>query len=143
MMGMASYEKHACERLKSENALLGEDKYFVPGMNLIDVWSALTKMDPFCMHADWIYGYFINYYRISRNTVHSNGLNWFDDREGDFPDDRLHAIPANSEFYRKEEGLCKYDGRCEKNATICHHINETEMRNIHTSYLSMKNDLKK
>lgn len=62
-MEMASYEKHACERLKSENALIGEDKHFVPGMNLMDVWFNMTKLDPFCMHADWIYGYFVNYYR--------------------------------------------------------------------------------
>lgn len=83
-----------------------------------------------------------NYYRISRKTVHSNGLNWFEDREGDFPDDRLHALTANSEIYRKGDGLCKYDDNCEKNATVCHHIDEVEMTNIHASYSSMKNEKK-
>ncbi len=130
---MSSYVKDACIRLKPENALIGEDRFFNSGMTLIDVWNAMTQMNPFCMHADWIYGYFVNHNNISRHTVHSNGLNWFDDRFHDLPESRLHALKGDSESYGKQEGLCVYDGHCEQNATICHHMNETKMRNIHNS----------
>jgi len=136
---ITSYVKHACDRLTEPgNALIGEDKFFTSGMSLMDVWVAMTEMNPFCMHADWIYGYFVNFYNISRHTVHTNGMNWFDDRFGDVPESRLHGLTPDSEVYKYKTGFCEYDGKCEQNATLCHHINEDVMREAHNSYLSTK-----
>mmetsp|Transcript_8130 Transcript_8130/g.18296 ORF Transcript_8130/g.18296 Transcript_8130/m.18296 type:complete len:487 (-) Transcript_8130:2245-3705(-) len=128
----SKYEKSACERLlKPEDSLIGENNYYKHGMSLMDVWKAMTVVEPFCMHADWIFGYFTNFYNISRHVV-PGGLNWFDNNlMKETPEARLHAL-FDSEIYKSPEGLCSNDNsKCPKNATICHRLSSTDLRDIH------------
>jgi len=128
----SEFEKSACERiLNPEDSLIGENKYYKYGMSLMDIWKAMSSAESFCMHADWIFGYFTNFYNISRHTV-SGGSNWFDNNSmKDLPEARLHTL-FDSEMYRNPEGLCRYDnGNCPKNATICHKLSSANLTDIH------------
>ena len=133
---ISSFEKSACERLTNKGKVkdtIGEENLFFPGMSLIDVWGRVTELKPFRLHGDWIFGYFVNFYNISRYTVHS-GKNFFDDNFDDLPESRLHAIMPDSEIYRKHTENCRNEDSCHENATVCHHLNSNDMKKVYESF---------
>ena len=71
---ISAFVKNACEKLTNKGKFkdtIGEEQLFFPGMCLIEVWGKVTELKPFCLHGDLIFGYFVNFYYISRHTVHS------------------------------------------------------------------------
>ena len=74
------FHKSACDRMTDpEGTLIREDEFYKPGMSLMDVWGAFTRgVKHFCLHGDWIFGYFLNFYDVSRHVVNGTS-SWFDD----------------------------------------------------------------
>ena len=67
------FEQNVCARLKDD--MLGERQHFRNGMSVSDLMGAHVRGNLFtkfshnnwgyCLHSDWVVGYFINYYYIS------------------------------------------------------------------------------
>ena len=84
------------------------------------VWYELnnSRKTGFCMHSDWILGYFINFYNISapvKNPDHRK---------------RGHArIEAykDSDIYSRSSGVCRNQGDCPPGSDICHYASASWM----------------
>mmetsp|Transcript_3864 Transcript_3864/g.6378 ORF Transcript_3864/g.6378 Transcript_3864/m.6378 type:complete len:415 (-) Transcript_3864:217-1461(-) len=110
-----------CSRLEQDN--VGELKYFTNGMNLVELMYKYTNTEKyrdvnkwtrdshFCMHSDWVLGYFVNYYNVSTHVTEPKFKN--------VPHARFESY-KKSEIYRRGTGFCRNDARCEKDTDICH-----------------------
>lgn len=143
-----SFQKEACQRLKPNMTNIGEQKYYKPGMSVRDIVLAyLQQEERFCAHSDWFLAYFVNYYNISRHTIHEKvfpGKPWrFDDFMENVPESRLHTISYqeldDSEVYRQPGGNCAYNGQLECNASafICHYVNSAVMERVFAAKQNM------
>ena len=126
--------RDSCNRLKPSNALIGESHFFSEGMSLAELLHAYLKnTERFCLHGDWILGYFANFYNISRHVVHGVA-NWFDNRIDDIAEARLHSFMDGDIYNRKTvPGQCVNDKKCPPNSTICHHINASVIEATHNA----------
>jgi len=110
-----------CSRLKEDN--VGELKYFANGMSLVDLMYKYSNTDKyrdvenwnhnseFCMHSDWVLGYFVNYYNVSTHVTEPYYKN--------VPHARFESYKG-SEIYNRPKGFCRNDAKCEKDTEICH-----------------------
>ena len=118
-----------CDRL--EENLVGEQQYFVDGMNLVELMHRYVNAERyrnvdnwttgFCMHSDWVSGFFFNYYYVSRHTNEA--------KFAAVPQSRMTSYTANgryekSEIYSKGTGFCNSERtstkECAKDVDICH-----------------------
>lgn len=108
-----------CRQLSQDIA--GELQYFQDGMSLLDLIYMYVNTERyrdvdqwksgFCMHSDWVMGYFINYYNVSAHVSDE----WYKD----IPHARIEAY-KDSVLYRRPTGFCKFEKDCPKGAEICH-----------------------
>ena len=108
-----------CNQLRRDVA--GELRYFDNGMSLLDLIYAFVNLERyrdvekwthgFCMHSDWVMGYFVNYYNASNHVVEP----WYED----VPHARIESY-RDSEIYREGSGFCKNEVRCRHGSEICH-----------------------
>ncbi|GAX15506.1 hypothetical protein FisN_8Lu242 [Fistulifera solaris] len=129
--------QNACFRLQQN--LFGERQYFRENMSLADLMHAYvstnrfanhaswTKESSFCLHSDWIWGIFFNFYNV-----------------GDALDHPRHPQPYNRiTSYRLSEdnfrdlpnaqtrpllGQCRYVRSCPPEAHICHYVTADQIR---------------
>lgn len=140
---LEQYETNACQMLTTPGkALLDEHQFYEPGRNLAEIMWALAKDEAAsgCLHSDWMVGYMINYYHLSRHVVHNKknyhtSAGWHDAHQTSNVISRLHAF-MSSEIYKKNEGNCEHGGdssskSCPFNATICHRLNAAELTKMH------------
>jgi len=73
----------------------------------------------FCMHSDWVIGYFVNYYNVSKHVVHPYYK--------DVPHARIESY-KESEIYRKPSGFCKNDRVCKSGTELCHRVTPEFLR---------------
>jgi len=120
------------------NITIGESHHFKTGDSLNKVFtkymgSLVGSTQPFCLHSDWFFGYVANYLNLSRIDNSASNLNFVS------PNNRLHALLGDSTFYRRQvQGQCMHgnglgpnkNDACKGNATICHYVNETTMKQI-------------
>eukprot|EP00537_Pseudo-nitzschia_pungens_P004440 CAMPEP_0172363930 /NCGR_PEP_ID=MMETSP1060-20121228/7162_1 /TAXON_ID=37318 /ORGANISM="Pseudo-nitzschia pungens, Strain cf. cingulata" /LENGTH=477 /DNA_ID=CAMNT_0013086797 /DNA_START=86 /DNA_END=1517 /DNA_ORIENTATION=+ len=157
-MGHRELTSREFERLvcaKVEEDLIGEAFLFDEGMTVADLmykyvthWNYVdaekhwkTEISPsgkktnggFCLHADWVIGYFVNHYYLSN---HDGVASYYKDN----PEHRLVGYDG-SELYagrQTQKNLdslkqCKhdYDHNCDpKTAHICHHVSPAKMREM-------------
>ena len=130
-----------CTRLNENN--VEEKQYFKSGMNLIELmyyytstnryrdvkdWNILDESKHgFCMHSDWVIGYFANYYFVSKHVA--------DPFYANVPHSRIEAYKG-SEIYRKGTGFCASatrdptaEGNCPPGSEICHKASQEWIRN--------------
>jgi hypothetical protein len=109
-----------CDRL--EENIVGERRYFRNGMSLVELIHAYVSAERYrdvdhwstgyCMHSDWVLGYFVNFYNVSRHV---------DNPYYELvPHARIEPFSEGSEIYRRSEGLCKNDGVCREGDAVCH-----------------------
>jgi hypothetical protein len=140
------FEQGTCAKLlhKEENAspmniTIAEERFFEVGDSLNKVFYKYARnIDHFCVHSDWFIGYISNFYNISRHTI---GGTYWDDKKMDVQENRLHTF-EDSEIYdsnSRTRGQCAYGGEhgkeCDEKATVCHHVNITTFREIHSKAL--------
>jgi len=144
---LEQYETNACQMLTTPGkTLLDEHKFYEPGRNLAEIMWALAKDEAAsgCLHSDWMMGYMINYYHLSRHVVHHENnqhtrAGWNDARQTSNVISRLHAF-MSSEIYKQNEGNCKHDSgskSCHFNATICHRMNAAELTKMHSAQYNL------
>ena len=110
-----------CDRIAENN--VGEEQYFTNNMNLVELMYRYSSTEKyrdvarwksgFCMHSDWVIGYFINYYNVSKHVVNPFYT--------DVPHARLEAYKG-SEIYRKGTGFCMNEVNCKEGDDICHRV---------------------
>jgi hypothetical protein len=136
-----------CDRI-AENQV-GEKQSFKTGMNLLEFMYQYVnahryrdvskwKEDDrggggFCMHSDWIIGFFANYYNISRHVLEPIYFS--------VPHARIEAY-KNSEINGKDgkgTGVCHFKGdkKCDEGSEICHRVTPQWM-NQQTDRLRLK-----
>ena len=112
-----------CNQL-SKN-IVGELKYYENGNSLLDIIYKYVSMDRyrdvakwdwrnhggFCMHSDWVMGYFVNYYNVSRHVEMKKFEN--------VPHARIESFEG-SDVYARPSGYCKNEGSCKNGTMICH-----------------------
>jgi hypothetical protein len=129
-----------CSRLDENN--VDEKQYFKSGMNLIELmyyytstnryrdvkdWNILDdSKHGFCMHSDWVIGFFANYYNVSKHVADPFYTN--------VPHSRIEAYKG-SEIYRKGTGFCANavgdpatEGNCPPGSEICHRASQVWIR---------------
>jgi hypothetical protein len=144
-ISLNEFELLVCQRLTQD--VIGEAFLFRQGMSVADLmykfvtfWQYTNaekdwhKMEGpgFCMHADWVIGYFVNAYYLGRHTG--------DEVFRDHTDDRFHGwqgscayAGANKAEVDKNRKQCHYDGddKCIPEAHFCHHVTPQKMRTIY------------
>ncbi|CAB9512930.1 expressed unknown protein [Seminavis robusta] len=124
--------KEACAQVKRN--MVGEEKLFREGMSVLDLIHAFVSHEPykefpknnwtdgFCMHSDWVLGYFVNYYNISR---HTSSESFFEH----VPQSRMEEWDKSS-IYRQPQGFCKNAHRenCKPDSLTCHYMKPEDMR---------------
>ncbi|KAL7432074.1 hypothetical protein ACHAXM_003336 [Skeletonema potamos] len=113
-----------CNQMSKNTA--GELKYFENGNSLLDLiykyvnterYRDVAKWDfknhgGFCMHSDWVMGFFVNFYNVSKHVEEKFYEN--------VPQARMESFKG-SHIYAKPTGYCKNnEGICESGAMICH-----------------------
>jgi hypothetical protein len=109
-----------CDRLRDN--IVGELEYFRNGMSLVDLIHAYVSAERYrdvdrwtagyCMHSDWVLGYFVNFYNVSRHVENPYYRR--------VPQARIDPFANGSEIYRRPEGLCRNDGVCREGDQVCH-----------------------
>jgi hypothetical protein len=126
-------DRAICDRLQED--VVGELRHFRSGMSLVDLLYAYVSAERyrdvdrwstgFCMHADWILGYFVNFYNVSRHV---------DDPDYDkVPQARIEPFVKGSQqevFFKGSAkkvsvpgGVCKNEGVCREGDVVCHKAN--------------------
>jgi len=137
------FAQESCAQLERNGFY--EKQYFQDSMSLLDLMHAYSTQQSFvnhaqwndtsnfCMHSDWLWGYFFNYYPVAMPTGR--------------PDAAVSGIASyrRSEFFARKqaapvqtrmalEGQCRYGqsdkDSCTPEATICHYVSEDEMKRI-------------
>mmetsp|Transcript_9844 Transcript_9844/g.15112 ORF Transcript_9844/g.15112 Transcript_9844/m.15112 type:complete len:434 (-) Transcript_9844:205-1506(-) len=126
-----------CSQLTKDIA--GELKYFEQGMSLVELiykyvntpryrdvdnWK---RAQGFCMHSDWVMGYFSNFYNASMHVK--------DPAYKNVPHARLESY-NESFIYSSSTGFCKNE--CRRGAEICHQQSLEWMEREAKSWRSIK-----
>ena len=163
-----NFEKLACWRLQQNG--IGERDLFRNGMSIVDLMQAYTRRTKFgeteqweqsasvgfCMHSDWAWAYFANYYHIAQLPNQTNGERhhfhdptFFYDRITGYNHSWVHPFDnpeihprarsdpktmqqcANGIDLRDHPGGINGNGHCGMEAHICHRITQSHMRLLH------------
>mmetsp|Transcript_49728 Transcript_49728/g.120540 ORF Transcript_49728/g.120540 Transcript_49728/m.120540 type:complete len:458 (+) Transcript_49728:114-1487(+) len=134
------FEALACNRIKQN--LIGERDVYTTGMTLAEMLESYmrrwnyTSVDTWddvkpglCLHSDWILGYWINSFYVSRHYGKSVVSHRQDDRIYPYFGSDMANPDPNSPF-----GIqCNNDKTCRSGDHVCHHLspeNITEMARI-------------
>jgi len=112
-----------CHQLSQD--LFFELQYFQQGDSLFDLIYKYVNVERyrdvdswnvnggggFCMHSDWVMGYFINYYNVSEHVV--------DPYYKHTAEARIESYQG-SEIYAHPSGMCKNERNCPIGSDICH-----------------------
>ncbi len=131
--------QNACYRLQQN--LYGERQYFQEQMSLKDLmhayvsthryadYASWTEESSFCVHSDWVWGYFFNYYNIG-NAQDDPKYPQAHNRFTSYRLSEQHSMKgALSLQHRSEvEGECYYKTSCPPNAHFCHYVTAEQIR---------------
>jgi hypothetical protein len=153
------FERLACWRLAQNGA--GERPLFQQGMTLIELMHAYTTAYPYlhadrwkqqqqddddgvgyCMHSDWMWGYFINVYPVSMHTSMDEGpffQNVLEDRLLGYNGSTIYAgrksIESNAQLKQCRHKNAIDDTTssksCPPESHICHRLSERRMRELY------------
>jgi hypothetical protein len=114
-------EEMVCTQLEAN--LIGEGRHFRNGMSLVELFDAYVRAERYrdvdrwstgyCMHSDWLLGYIVNLYNVSRHV---------DDPDYEsVPHARIEPFVKGSVLYRERDGLCKNEHVCREGLAVCHY----------------------
>ncbi|GAX19467.1 hypothetical protein FisN_19Hh041 [Fistulifera solaris] len=131
--------QNACYRL--EQNPYGERQYFEERMALKDLMHAYvsthrfadhaswTEESSFCVHSDWVWGYFFNYYNVG-NAMDDPKYPQAHNRFTSYRLSETHSVkgPLNVQHRLGVEGECRYKTSCPPNAHFCHYVTAEQIR---------------
>jgi hypothetical protein len=137
------FESLACWRLSQDP--VGEASVFVEGMSVAELMHAYVKRFDytgvgswkttsvgFCMHSDWVWGYFINFYHIA---VHSDTpkvfANVLEDRLRGYNDSVLYAGKQTVAVKAAKKVCWNEIEQCQASSPICHYMTPDAMDKLH------------
>mmetsp|Transcript_7183 Transcript_7183/g.9319 ORF Transcript_7183/g.9319 Transcript_7183/m.9319 type:complete len:458 (+) Transcript_7183:81-1454(+) len=158
------FEKLFCWRLNQNQ--VGELPLFRDGMSGADLMDAYTFDNAyldvekwsgdgvgFCMHSDWVFGYFINYYHLAKKHDHHpsftgdvltdrmEGYNlseFYDGRQTAAHRGRLRECRNSNDFHEGEKNVFPNgDAYCGPKAHVCHRITSNRMRHLHNKTIEL------
>ena len=139
---MDDFSMGVCNQINDNQ--IGEKAVFKDGMSVSDLQTELATFQPytkykewtigFCFHSDWLWGYFSNYYNLSK---HSD-----DEFFKDIPRDRMEGYNQSQIFYREDKLLhpnmrrncdnqrTKLGQKCVASSPICHYQTPKDMTKL-------------
>lgn len=114
--------------------LIGEQELFQDGMNVLELIKAFVNYQPYkdfplgnwtdgyCMHSDWVLGFFVNHYNISSHVRNP----WYKN----VPQSRIEEWHG-SVTYKRAEGFCNNENvdNCRPDSVTCHYMTSEAMVN--------------
>jgi hypothetical protein len=88
----------------------------------------------FCMHSDWVWGYFTNFYGLAIRNDDPIFSDVEEDRLRGYLGSLIYAGPGRDE----EQGQCLNDysqGRCSSASHICHYVQPEGMNELYSSVM--------
>lgn len=130
----------ACWRL-SQNPI-GELPLFKEGMNVVDLMQAYVSNQPyqnykewnevgFCLHSDWLWGYFVNFYHIAVRTVDPTFRHLLEERLRGYMDSLIYAGGQTSAVRPERKECDNKADKCTADSHLCHYVTPDQMRNLH------------
>jgi hypothetical protein len=137
---MDNFSKNVCSQVDASQ--IGEKALFKDGMSVSDLQIEYASFQPytkykdwttgFCLHSDWVWGYFSNFYHLAKHSDDTFFKN--------VPQDRMEGY-NQSELYGLR-GICnnrrtKRRRNCDVSSPICHYVTPNDMLNLTTETLQM------
>lgn len=133
------FTQNACQRLQQN--LFGEQQYFRTAMSLaelihayvsthrLDEYSSWTNQSSFCVHSDWVWGYFFNYYNVGDPLDHPKYTHSYN-RMTSYRLSEYHALKWGINLQQRMalEGQCRYKDSCPPEAHMCHYVTPEQIR---------------
>jgi hypothetical protein len=142
---LPEFEKLVCHSLSKD--ILGETFLFHDGMSVADLMYAyvtnweytnaemhwLQNEPGFCMHADWVIGYFVNSYYLAKHTGDYPFTANTNDRFRGYFGSQLYA-GKRPHGYDPNMKQCYNDGdeNCLLESHFCHHVTPQKMKNMNS-----------
>ena len=140
---MGEFVKHACHQLQQN--VVGEERFFRPGMSVVDLIYAYSSQQPYinytqwnpgyCMHSDMALAYFFNWYHIPEQAQTTEKNDSQSTRPPHY--DRIRAYQGTSVHRTKKldgkvyksYGSCRHKTReqCTVDSHLCHYIPKEHM----------------
>lgn len=160
----SEFERLICSKIREDR--VGEAFLFQSGMSVVDLmykyvthWNYVNaqnewKQNPkgihsntgpggFCLHADWVIGYFVNHYYLSTHDNNDDDDNKVNQFYRDNPEHRLSGYNGLKFYAGKHTAAnilsmkqCNndYDHNCNPStAHFCHHVSASKMRELSTN----------
>jgi hypothetical protein len=132
----------ACWRLSQDP--VGEASVFVEGMSVAELMHAYVKRFDytgvrnwkatsvgFCMHSDWVWGYFVNFYHISVHADTPKFAHLLEDRLRGYNDSLIYAGKQTAKVKAQQKECLNKKEECQASSHICHYITPDAMDKLH------------
>ncbi len=133
------FNQNACYRLQQN--LFGERQYFQEGMSLAELMHAYvstyrfadhpswTNESSYCVHSDWVWGYFFNYYNVGDALNHPKHPQSYN-KMTSYRLSEQYAMKWGLSIQQRMaiEGQCRYTKTCPPEAHMCHYVTADQIR---------------
>uniref|UniRef100_A0A6U1S7A2 N-acetylgalactosaminide beta-1,3-galactosyltransferase n=1 Tax=Cyclophora tenuis TaxID=216820 RepID=A0A6U1S7A2_CYCTE len=133
------FSESACRRLKDNQ--IDEEAYFRDGMSVSELMETYTSSQPYrlhhnwtigyCLHSDWMWGFFINYYNISKHVDDPFYKNVVQSRMDGYNGSEIYAGENNRKEIEQRK-ICNNDSprKCNATTPICHYQTPASMERL-------------
>jgi hypothetical protein len=146
----------ACLRLSE--SLLGEQAVFQDGMSVADLMDAYVTRYPYlnikqwirsgrgvgyCLHSDWLVGYFVNFYNIAsrRQSAQQYKSDYAHNLLQGYMGSTMYAGEKRTDQVKSQQYKeCHHDSneKCTSSAHICHYVTPDHMRTLYQQSSGME-----
>jgi hypothetical protein len=132
----------ACWRLSQDP--VGEASVFVEGMSVAELmhayvqqfdYTAIDHWKPtsvgFCMHSDWVWGYFVNFYHIAVHGDNPKFVDTLEDRLRGYNGSLIYAGRQTKKVKAQRKECVNKKELCQASSHICHYITPDAMDKFH------------
>lgn len=120
---------------------MGEKDLFQDGMSVSDLQTSYARWQPFmdhknwhtgfCLHSDWVWGFFSNFYNISKHVdeIFYTNVPW--SRMDGYNNSELYA-GGQSQANQEKRKICNNDSveNCKNDSHICHYQTPANMHQL-------------
>jgi hypothetical protein len=89
----------------------------------------------YCMHSDWMWGYFFNYYPVTDHSQNPKFKEVLNDHLIGYKNSEI-SVSRTRQFLPTSQCLNEYDPHCTASAHLCHRISPEHMYQLHHNITS-------